>query len=345
MLFPVLRTYERGIVMSYLTKKQRYQIESMYNSGCSKKAIASFLGCSLQTVYNELRRGMYPHNVEYVYVMRYSAVKAQQYCDFAQTSKGKPLKLSNNYAFADFIANQILSGSSPAVALARWEKEHGFFVSLPTLYRYIEKGYIPNVTKKHLPEASKRKSRQYAHVIKRYPKGDVIEKRPKEVSRRESFGHWEMDLIVGKQGTLPCFLTFTERYTRFEIVMRLPNRKAATVVNALNRLERRCDFKRVFKTITCDNGMEFQDWKGMERSIHGGKRTQIYYCHPYCSCERGSNERMNRMVRRFFPKGMSFSKVKNKDVQAVADWLNNYERKILNWHTPQELFSKFVQMS
>jgi IS30 family transposase len=334
----------RGVDMSYLTKKQRYQIEAMYNSGQSKKAIASFLGCSLQTVYNELRRGVYVGEYKDKPISFYSAVRAQFHFDLCQTSKGKSIKLGHNYAFANFISEQISAGSSPAVALARWEKDNGFFISLPTLYRYIGRGYIPNVTRSSLLEAPDRVKREYKHVIKRYPKGEIIENRPKEVLNRTSFGHWEMDLVVGKAMTRPCFLTLTERKSRFEIVLKLPSRRSTSVVAALNRLERRCDFSHIFKTITCDNGAEFQNWYGMEKSIHGGKRTKVYYCHPYCSCERGSNERHNRMIRRFFPKGITLAPYSQFDASRVAWWLNNYERKVLDWKTPQEVFSDFVQI-
>lgn len=64
------------------------------------------------------------------------------------------------------------------------------------------------------------------------------------------------------------------------------------------------------------------------------------YCHPFCSSERGSNERMNRMIRRFFPKGQSLKNVTNADCKRVQDWLNNYPRKILHYQTPAEFLQK-----
>ena len=89
-------------------------------------------------------------------------------------------------------------------------------------------------------------------------------------------------------------------------------------------------FKEKFKTITCDNGVEFLDSDGIEKSRYGsGTRTTVYYCHPYSSWERGTNENINRMIRRFFPKGTNFDIVTTKQVQMVQDWINNYPRKIL----------------
>lgn len=122
-----------------------------------------------------------------------------------------------------------------------------------------------------------------------------------------------MDSVEGKQGTKPRLLVLTERLTRQETVFRVPDGTAASVVKSLDNLERKYGkemFKRVFRTITVDNGSEFADYTGMERSRTGkGKRTTVYYCHPYSSYERGSNENQNKMLRRRFPKGSSFEKV------------------------------------
>ena len=98
----------------------------------------------------------------------------------------------------------------------------------------------------------------------------------------------------------------------------------ASVIRALNRLERKYekDFRKLFKSITVDNGSEFADCTGMEKSCRRkGKRTKLYYCHPYSAYERGSNENMNRMIRWFFPKGTNFDEVTDKDIQRAEDWI------------------------
>lgn len=107
-----------------------------------------------------------------------------------------------------------------------------------------------------------------------------------------------MDTVKGKRGkSKNSLLVLTERKTRDEIVMKLPEHTAAAVVNALDVIERKWGdmFKQVFKTITMDNGSEFADCEGIERSALGaGSRTKTYYCHPYSSYERGSNEVTNK---------------------------------------------------
>lgn len=82
----------------------------------------------------------------------------------------------------------------------------------------------------------------------------------------------------------------------------------------------------------------------MERSwrTHWKHRTHIYYCHPYSSYERGSNEKQNQMIRWHFLKGTNFSRVSQACIDKATDWLNNYPRKILDWHTSSELFNVFL---
>ena len=185
----------------------------------------------------------------------------------------------------------------------------------------------------------KNRSNEYVHVAKRAPRGVSIEMRPKEVSDRSTFGHWEMDLICGP--TKGAILAFTERLTRKEILFLLRNKKAETVVSCVDQLEMQfgSDFPRIFKTITVDNGPEFSDFRGIQTSIHGGPRTSVYYCHPYSAYERGSNERLNREVRRLIPKKTDLLGLSEKFIREVEDWVNNYPREVLGYHSSADLFS------
>ena len=92
-----------------------------------------------------------------------------------------------------------------------------------------------------------------------------------------------------------------------------------------------------FKTITTDNGSEFLEYTELIQSIHGGQRFGLYYCHSYAAWEKGSNENLNRMVRRWFPKGTDFSRVTKAEIADFQDWISHYPRKILGWKSPAEL--------
>lgn len=120
-------------------------------------------------------------------------------------------------------------------------------------------------------------------------------------------------------------------------------KSAASVVQALDDLEKEWGelFPRVFQTITVDNGSEFADCPGIERSILAeGSRTKCYYCHPYSSYERGSNENLNKMIRRWLPKGTNFDEIGAEVIQTITNWLNNYPRKILGFLPASAVFQE-----
>ena len=156
-----------------------------------------------------------------------------------------------------------------------------------------------------------------------------------------------MDLVVSCRGGHKCLLVLTERVTRMEVIRLIRDKSAASVVRALDTMERKWGtrFPQVFQSITMDNGSEFADYIGIERSVYKrceSKRTRTYYCHPYCSSERGSNEKQNQMIRRKFPKGTNFDKVTQKDVEAVESWLNRYPRQLLGWASAGQLFEGYL---
>ena len=80
------------------------------------------------------------------------------------------------------------------------------------------------------------------------------------------------------------------------------------------------------------------DYEGMEQScIRKGKRTQIYYAHPYCSGERGTNENNNRMIRRWIPKGIAIDNISKEFIKKIEEWLNNYPRAMFDYKSSNML--------
>ena len=339
-----------------LTLTKRRKLENYLKAGLHKKRIAELLGVCLATVYNELKRGKCTQKVyaytdyygekHYKEVIAYSADIAEYKYRLNQSSHGAPLKIGNDFELVREIERRVINDRiSPCAALGRIKREKACrtVISKTTLYRYIRAGYIfTHITMKDV----RLKQRRYKKAtVKRPPKGSSIEQRPVEISARDTFGHWEMDCVIGRQGTKQTILAFTERLTRFEIVYKMPDHKAATVVRYVNKLEKRYgkQFRRLFKSITVDNGVEFSDFKGLEKSIYGGKRTSVYYCHPYTSCERGSNERLNRELRRLIPKGADLSTISDQRIKAVETWINDYPREIFGYATSAEKFAEQLQ--
>ena len=315
------------------------------------KEIAEILHFHISTIYRELNRGQFEAlNSDLTKEMRYSPDIAQQHKEEVLAAKGADLKIGNEKAFADRIEEIIINeGYSPAAALAKVKAEgYDFSICVTTLYSYIDKGVFLNLTMKHLPEKRKgEKKHKRKTTQKRATKGESIENRPDEIDTREEFGHWEMDSVVGARGvSKKALLVLTERKTRKEIIFLLKDHTSAAVVKALDRLERKLGkkFREIFKSITVDNGSEFADWEGMERSRRSKKkRTKIYYCHPYSSWERGTNENSNRLIRRHIPKGEDFEEKQDKDIEYIETWINNYPRGILGFKTSAQLFEEEIK--
>lgn len=328
----------------YMTIDERYKLEALYNDAkLPVSRIAKILGFCRQTIYNEIKLGTYLHNCGWYDEERYSACKAEQLHKYSQTAKGRPLKIGNDHLYAEYLESKIIKDRySPAAALASARKA-GFTTSVcvSTLYSYIEKRVFLKLSNKHLWVKSKKRERSGSPERRvAHPKLPSIADRPGCINERSERGHWEMDLVIGKEGKGPVLLTLTERVTRQEMIFKLPNKKAASVRGVFDDLEKTMPkFKERFRSITTDNGPEFLVLQELQRSIHGGKRFDVWYCHSYSAWEKGSNENHNRMIRRWFPKGTDFSKITKKQVAAIQDWMNNYPRKILGWNTPNELIA------
>ena len=285
-------------------------------------------------------------------IQAYSADIAQKDYDYKASNKGAPIKLGKDYAFAAYIEDRILKDRlSPDVIIGRLKHENKNFqtsICTRTLYSYIDKGIFLNVTNKDLYFKGQAK-RGYKHVKRaglHTPIHKIITERPSDVNKRLSPGHWEMDTVIGKRaGKGQVLLVLTERYTRYEFIIKLKSKTQLEVKKALDKLERRyLDFKDRFKTITVDNGSEFLDPDGIENSVRhkGQKRTTVYYCHPYSSWERGSNENQNKLIRRHIPKSTNIEKFSVRQIQDIENWMNNLPRKILNYRTPSELYNLHI---
>lgn len=327
----------------YMTLEQRYKLEALYNNAHMKApAIAKELGFCVQTIYNELRAGEYLHTIDYRDVKRYSAQKAQQRHEYAQTAKGRPLKIGHEHDYAKYIEKMIVKEQySPAAAISKAKAEgYSFTICVGTLYSYIDKRVFRKLSNKHLLVKGQRRPQAIKPERKNaHPKLPNIADRPESINERKELGHWEMDLVVGCSGSKAALMTLTERYSRRELIFKLPNKKAESVRAVFDRLEKKMpNFKQEFKSITTDNGSEFMEYDKLIESIKGGKRFDVYYCHSYSAWEKGTNENHNRMIRRFFPKSTDFTKVSKKKIAAVQEWMNDYPRKILKWACPNDVY-------
>lgn len=324
----------------HLTEKDRFYIEKQIRKKTSVSQIAQDLGYSRQTIYNEIEKGSFQcldsSTLELKTVYAYDV--GQRVHDQRMKHKLGKRKLASDDPFLLELKHWIVDMKySPEAALYMIRDRK---LCIRSCYHYIHSGYIPGMTTWSLPYAKPKKTKKEPRG-KTMPKGRSIEERPKEINDRATYGHWEMDTVYSSKDDLTCLLVLTERKFRDEIVIQIPNRTAASVNKAIDRLERKLGtpkFKATFKTITCDNGMEFSDWKYLEQSCRTkSRRTTIYFCHPYCSSERGTNENHNRFIRRWIPKGDDIGLYSKKEIQQIQDWINGYPRRMFGGCSSAEI--------
>jgi len=323
----------------HLTFEERVIIQTRLKDGHSKRAIAREIGCSPATVCNEIKRGtvaLYTGNV-----FRYKAKVGQR------TYEQHRQLCCRHYDFlekADFIAyvERLFREDKWSVdaCVGRALRDGAFrreqMVCTKTLYSYIDLGLL-SIKNIDLPEKLRRSPKKVTVKKNKRVLGRSIEERPADVNNREEFGHWECDLVIGsKSGEDDALLTMIERKTREYWMIRIEDRRPESVMKALMNVKAAYSehFSEIFKTITTDNGSEFASLSDLEKTAE----TLIYYAHPYTSCEKGSVENHNGLIRRFIPKGKRIDSYSDVQIAQIEVWCNSLPRKILGYQTPDEMF-------
>jgi IS30 family transposase len=324
----------------HLTYEERIKLEALYKIGLTPSCIAKQVGGhSERTIRREVAKGLVELlNSNLTSRMEYSAEIGQLEHDRQGTAKGPALKIGKDHKLVKYLEKAIgKDGESPYAAIQNITNKGLQFktsICFKTVYNYLDNNLFLNISNKDLPVKKNAKKQNYNKIRQAYnnTKGTSISERPKAVATRDEIGHWEMDTVVGKQGTKTVLMVLSERVTRKELVFKILSKSQVAVVKVLDKLERKMGklFTETFKTITCDNGCENLDFEGIENSVRNkGKRTKVYYAHPYSSWERGTNENTNKMIRRFVPKGVDISLFSNKQIMQIQHWINNYPRRIL----------------
>lgn len=316
-----------------LTKEDRHTIEILLKMKTPVSEIARQLNRHPSTIYKEIKKGLCEHMDQHLIVKKvYQYDVGQRIHDENAHHKGRKRKLQPEDPFLQELSGWILNNKySPEAALYMTRNKR---LCVKSVYNYIHAGVINGVTVLSLPYARPKRKKKVKVTKDPFPRGRSIEQRPDHIQNRQEYGHWEMDTVYSSKDDLTCLLVLSERMTREELIFRIQDRTALSVVRALNGYERKIGtpaFRNKFKTITCDNGSEFADWSSIEQSCRTkGKRTITYFCHPYCSSERGTNENINRMIRRWIPKGDDIGLYTPKEIQQIQDWINDYPRHIFD---------------
>lgn len=322
--------------MAYYTDHERVKIETLLDEKKSKKEIAKILGRHYTSVYREIKRGtIIQIDTNLKPYKKYCADVGQRKMIEAGHNKGANLKIGNDLETLKTAEKLIKEQrySPYAVSVELKKKNARTKLCKATIYNYINKGIFLNLTRKDLIYNTKSKKKYEKRTLYDKTGKKVISERPKEIENRDTYGHWEMDTVYsGKDKSKTALLVLSERMTREELIFKIKNRESETILKIINKLERKLGaktFRNKFKTITADNGTEFALHKEIERScINAGFRTTLYFCHPYCSSERGTNENTNKLIRKYIPKGADIGKYTSTQIKDIENKINNYPREL-----------------
>jgi len=329
-----------------LTEKERYKIETLAEQGFTPAQIGAAMDPKRdrRTIERELARGMTTQrNSDLTEKQVYLADVGQRIHEEQGANKGRGLKIGYDHKLATHIETKIKKEKwSPDAIIGNIKAEGMEFktsICTKTLYNYIDKGIFAGISNKDLwvkKDGKKRDCKKIRTVALNNKNGKSISERPEAANERTEQGHWEIDLVVGKQGTKPVILTLVERKSRKSLYVLVKNKTQKEVLAAIRRARRRVggDFSAVCKSITADNGSAFLDSEAIKKAAGC---SEVYYAHPYSSWERGSNENGNRILRRFVPKGTDIGKLTAKELQRIEDWVNNYPRKILGYKSANQI--------
>lgn len=308
-----------------LTLENRYQIEALDNSQISYHEIARKIGCNVSTISREFKRNSTVSGC-------YDAVKAHQHSQQRRQHVGPERKIQG--PLEKTVRKLLLQDYSPEQITGRLKlKKARCTVSPETIYKYIYRDFkLKGQLFKHL-----RRQRRWrkTHVVSRNFKNigvrtnrSFIEERPTIVEERSRLGDLERDTVLGKRGG-GCLVTVVDRVSRLTKIRYSPKNTAANAHKATMSAIKNLNVK----TITNDNGHEF------EGHIKTAKASgaSIFFCRPYCSHQRGTNENTNGLIRQYFPKRTVITKQK---IRLAEHRLNNRPRKCLGFMTPLEVHQK-----
>lgn len=250
---------------------------------------------------------------------------------------------------AEFIDEKIKKDKWAPDVIAGYIESHKLYlqegftsISTTTIYRAIHYHLLKS-TKDDTRRMNKFKTEKDCYQgekqVSESKKNNSIELRPDNINNRERFGDWELDTVIStSKGQHQCLMTLTDRKVRFEIIARLEGKIQDEVVNKIKSIIKN-NLNDIIKSISTDNGTEFSAWKEIQKLL----KTTVYFCHPYASFEKGTNEKHNGIIRYFIPKGNLIENYSNKEINDIANWMNNYPRKIFGYKTPIEMLREEIK--
>ena len=334
---------DQRISTRYLGIEERERIADLHHQGLGVRAIARKIGRSPSTVCKELKRNSDDFDVYLPHVAHRKSVAKRLRPKVRKLDADEGLKQRVFGMLKEKLSPEQISGVLRKETDADAQGTRRGYVCHETIYQALYA--LPHgELKKELQQALRK------HRIVRRPRGarksrdrftdamEMITNRPKEAEDRTQAGHWEGDLIVGKNNK-SAIGTLVERTTRFVMLLHLPNsHTAADVLEALVKQMSKLP-AHLRRSLTWDQGSEMACHKAFQEATG----CPVYFCFPGSPWQRGSNENTNGLLRQYFPKSSDLSIYDEEYLEKVADELNRRPRKIHNYHTPAELMQKLIE--
>lgn len=321
-----------------LSLVERETISRGIAANLSYRAIADALGRCPSTISREVERNGCREEYR-------AAIADQAALDRAR--RPKPCKLSLHRPLRDIVAEKLTLDWSPQQIESwlkqRYSTDSTMQVSHETIYRSLfiqARGVLKKELQKHLREQRRfRRSRRSAQENRGHiPDLVSIRERPASVEDRALPGHWEGDLIEGRDQSY--IATLVERHTRYTALVKVNSKETAEVVEKLTRHARKIP-RELYKSLTWDRGAEMKRHKAFTLSTD----VQVYFCDPKSPWQRGTNENTNRLLRQYFPKGSDLSVHSQAFLDKIARRLNERPRKTLGFNTPADKFAACVALT
>lgn len=312
-----------------LTEKDRENMLVYLQQGNKQGVIATKLGFSQSTISRELNKGLDRNT--------YNPIQAQRETNIRSMTRSRPLKINEEtwkvidnhlsihwspFQIADFLHN---SRKGDTVVP----------VSEKTIYNYLHfhmKGELQKLALQELRQKGKKQKKTGEENRGKLPNMTLIDDRPIEINERTVPGHWEGDLIIGKDHK-SALSVIVERQTRYVLIDRLESYTARDVRQSIEKRLRKIS-PNLLGSITCDQGKEMAEHEILAQNI----KMKVYFCHPHSPWEKGTCENTNFLIRDMLEGETDFRNLTQAQVSRIARLLNERPRQTLGMKTPMQSF-------
>lgn len=327
-----------GHPYSHLNLDDRRKIYVLRGQKTSISDIAVHIGRHRSTVYREIRRNTHLHE-EAVY-RGYFPVTAQ---DFAQKRRQRLRKIERSPPLKSYVDERLRDHWSPEQIAGYLRRQDAAFYACPeVIYQYVysAEGKAKGLYRYLFRGRPKRRERFGRRPRgKHIPEQHTIHCRPEFVNDRSAFGHWEGDLLAFQREHGHANVTsLIERKSRYTLLVKNRNKSTTPVISGIaERLKSLPPTSR--QSITFDRGFEFMSYP-LLRQAYG---IHSYFCDPRSPWQKGAVENNNGRLRRYLPSNTNIEALPDTELHALCVRMNNTPRKCLNYRTPQEAFSEYLQ--